>query len=115
MADDILAMVNEVMKLDEALVSVEASGLTVLKLTVPIIDDNTPVKELRIRRVTAGDLLAVDASKSDQARATAMLCRLTGISERGIASLDGYDYNQANKVVGNFLLKPRASRTPASS
>jgi len=105
--DTIQTIVDEAMKLDETLISVDAEGNTTLKLTCPVICDGQPVSELKFRRVTAGDLKAVDTAKTEQVKAQMMLSRVTGMSVPAIDMMDAYDFNQANRVIGNFLLKRR--------
>jgi hypothetical protein len=104
---DLLEAMDEVMKLDEQLVSVDAEGRTVLKLTSPIKDDTGPVAALTFRRMTAADLLSNERFTTEQTKAQNLLSRLTGLSIAAINTMDAYDFNQANKVTGNFLMKPR--------
>ena len=104
---DILEAVNEALKLDEKLFRLDAEGNTIQTLTVPVKDDTGMVTELRFRRMRADDLLAGDNAKSDNDRCITTISRLTGISRAAASMIDGYDYNQSNKLVGNFLQKPR--------
>ena len=110
---DLQNFLSEALKLDEASVVKDAYGnITGLKLTCPVKDEGAIVDALNFRRVLASDLAASEGL-SEQKKAALMLSRLTGLSLGAIASMDGYDFNQANKVVGNFLTVPR--RTGAVS
>jgi hypothetical protein len=90
------------MRLDETRVSRDADGNTILKLSCPVKDDTGPVTELRFRRMTAADLLAVESAKTE-------ISRLTGLSIAAVNQMDAYDFGQANRIVGNFLMRPRAT------
>jgi hypothetical protein len=97
------------MRLDETRVSRDADGNTILKLSCPVKDDTGPVTELRFRRMTAADLLAVESAKTEMTKSQSTISRLTGLSIAAVNQMDAYDFGQANRIVGNFLMRPRAT------
>ena len=96
---DLIDVIQEALKLDPAIVTTGADGFTTQRLTAPVTDESKDYTELRYRRCTAGDLLAVADAKNDVAKAQTLISRMTGLSPAGVSKLDGYDFLQANKVV----------------
>jgi hypothetical protein len=97
-------------KIDVTSLETDDEGRLVLPLTTEVADGKDgrdTVVELRFRRPTAGDILAMDEEKGSQAGIAVMVSRLCGLPKKLVHKLDGYDYLQASEVVGYFLTRPR--------
>lgn len=90
-----------------SLLSLDANGNVVLKLTSPIQDGKDEITELTFLRPTAADMGAMDEAKGEVGKSVRLLARICRLTPKLIEKLDGYDYVQAGAVLAGFLSRPR--------
>ena len=83
-----------------------ASGepLSVVPLTVPILDGTEHISELRfMRRPNFGDLEAADAATGGVGRVLILTARLTGLTPREAREIDARDVEAVSEAVAALL------------
>ncbi|MDG4813048.1 phage tail assembly protein [Hydrogenovibrio sp. 3SP14C1] len=73
------------------------------KLSHPIMDGATELKELKYRRPLANDLIAMDEHEGHMNRTKVMICQLTDLPPDVIGSMDGKDFLDFGEILQGFL------------
>ncbi len=76
---------------------------TTIALKYPITLDGNEVREVSLRRPLVGDILKLDAVKSDTKRELTLISVLSGLPSSALEMIDMGDWGKIQKVAVDFL------------
>lgn len=83
----------------------DAKGVVTVTLAYPIEASTGPVKTVRVRRPTAGDIRAVNGIKDEYERGTALAQALIGMTVEDFDRIDVLDMLEITGVAGRMQRK----------